>query len=89
MARYVLCSGCGQLAGPTIIRSNTMSDLKGKAKQNMHEAADAAKKAADNVVDRSKELGDQAAVTFVIKSKDVAHKAGKKMETAGKHLQNA
>ena len=31
-----------------------MSDLKGKAKQNMHEAADAAKKAADNVVDRSK-----------------------------------
>jgi hypothetical protein len=55
----------------------------------MHEAADAAKKAADNVVDRSKELGDQAAGTVVSKSKDVAHKAGKKMETAGKHLQNA
>jgi hypothetical protein len=65
-----------------------MSDFKGKAKQNMHKAADATKKAADNVVDRGKELGDKAAGAVVSTSKEVAHKAGKKMETAGKHLQD-
>ena len=42
-----------------------MSDLKDKTKKKIDDAAEAAKKAADKVVD---------------KSKDVAHSAGKKME---------
>jgi len=55
-------------------RRKTMSDLKDKAKQNIDDAAAAAKKAADKAVD---------------KSKDVAHSAGKKMEEGGKRLQDA
>ena len=52
----------------------TMSDLRDKAKDKIDEAAVAAKKATDHVVD---------------KTKDLAHKAGKKMEEAGKQLQDA
>ena len=52
----------------------TMSDMKDKAKQKIDDAAAGAKKAADKVVD---------------KSKDVAHSAGKKMEEGGKRLQDA
>lgn len=51
-----------------------MSDMKDKAKQKIDDAADGAKKAADRVVD---------------KSKDVAHSAGKKMEEGRKQLQDA
>ncbi len=51
-----------------------MSDVKDKAKQKIDDAADAAKKAASHVVD---------------KSKDVAHSAGKKMEEGGNRLQDA
>jgi hypothetical protein len=51
-----------------------MSDMKDKAKKKIDEGADAAKKAADHVVD---------------KTKDVAHTAGKKMEKGGKRLQDA
>ena len=51
-----------------------MSDLKDKAKKKIDDGADAAKKATDQVVD---------------KTKDVAHKAGKKMEEGGKRLQDA
>jgi gas vesicle protein len=54
--------------------SRTMNDLTGKAKEKIDDAADATKKAADQVVG---------------KSKDVAHHMGKKMEEAGKRLQNA
>ncbi|HTD43054.1 MAG TPA: hypothetical protein VK687_02695 [Bryobacteraceae bacterium] len=54
--------------------SRTMNDLTGKAKETIDVAADATKKAADQVVD---------------KSRDVAHHMGKKMEEAGKRLQNA
>ena len=46
-------------------RSQTMSDLKNKAKEKIDDAAVATKKAVDQVVD---------------KSKDVAHNVGKKME---------
>jgi gas vesicle protein len=55
-------------------RSQTMSDLKDKAKKKIDDGADAAKKATDQVVD---------------KAKDVAHTAGKKMEEGGKRLQDA
>jgi gas vesicle protein len=54
--------------------SRTMNDLTGKAKEKIDDAADATKKAADQVAD---------------KSRDVAHHMGKKMEEAGKRLQNA
>jgi hypothetical protein len=54
-------------------RSETMSNLKDKTKK-IDDAADAAKKAADQVID---------------KSKDAAHSAGKKMEEGGKRLQDA
>ena len=50
-----------------------MTDMKDKAKQKIDDAADAAKKAAGKVVD---------------KSKDVAHSAGKKLEVGGKRLQD-
>jgi len=53
--------------------SRTMSELTGKAKEKIDGAADATKKAADQVVD---------------KSRDAAHHMGKKMEEAGKRLQN-
>jgi hypothetical protein len=55
-------------------RSETMSNLKDKTKKKIDDAADAAKKSADQVID---------------KSKDVAHSAGKKMEEGGKRLQDA
>lgn len=48
-----------------------MSNLKGIAKEKIDKAANAAKKAAGTVVDRSK---------------DLAHAAGKKMEKGGKRL---
>jgi hypothetical protein len=51
-----------------------MSDLKSKAKKKIETAANAAKHAADTVIDNSK---------------DAAHKAGKKIEEAGKRLRNA
>lgn len=51
-----------------------MSDFKDKARKTIDEAADAAKKAVDKVVNTSK---------------DVAHNAGKKIEEGGKRLQNA
>jgi gas vesicle protein len=54
--------------------TRTVSDLRDKAKGKIDDAADATKKAADQVVD---------------KSRDVAHHMGKKMEEAGKRLQNA
>jgi gas vesicle protein len=54
--------------------SRTVTDLKDKAKEKIDGAADATKKAADQVID---------------KSRDVAHNMGKKMEEAGKRLQNA
>lgn len=57
-----------------IKRRQTMSDSKGKAKEKIDGAADAAKKAAGKVVDTSK---------------DVAHSAGKKLEEGGKRLQDA
>ena len=49
-----------------------MSDLKDKVTERIDDAAGAAKKAAGQVID---------------KSKDVAHNAGKKIEEAGKKLQ--
>jgi gas vesicle protein len=54
--------------------SRTMTGLTDKAKEKIDAAADAAKKAADQVID---------------KSMDVTHNMGKKMEEAGKRLQNA
>ena len=54
--------------------SRTVSELKDKAKEKIVGAADSTKKAADQ---------------FAGKSKDVAHHMGKKMEEAGKRLQNA
>jgi gas vesicle protein len=54
--------------------SRTMTGFTDKAKETIDEAAGATKKAADQVVD---------------KSRDVAHHMGKKMEEAGKRLQNA
>ena len=51
-----------------------MSDIKDKAKQKIEEAADVARKAADKVTE---------------KSKDVAHNVGKKMKEGGKRLQDA
>jgi hypothetical protein len=51
-----------------------MSDLKNRAKEKIDEGADAAKKATDQVVD---------------KTKDVAHNVGKKMKEGGKRLQDA
>jgi gas vesicle protein len=54
--------------------SRTMTGFTDKAKEKIDDAADATKKAADQVVD---------------KSRDVAHNMGKKMEEAGKRLQNA
>ena len=50
-----------------------MSNLREKTKGKIDAAADAAKRATDKVVD---------------KSKDVAHSAGKKLEQEGKRLQN-
>lgn len=50
-----------------------MGDIKGKAKEKIDEAADVARKAADKVAE---------------KSKDVVHSAGKKMEEGGKRLQD-
>jgi hypothetical protein len=50
-----------------------MSDLKDKTKEKIDDAADAAKKVAGKVVD---------------KSKDVAHTTGKKLEEGGKRLQD-
>jgi hypothetical protein len=55
-------------------RSLKMSDFKDKAKQKIDEAAEATKKAADKVVNRSK---------------DVVHNVGKTIEKGGKRLQNA
>jgi hypothetical protein len=54
--------------------SQTMSDLRDKSKKKIDDAANAAKKAAHQVVD---------------KSKDIARSAGKKMEEGGKRLQDA
>ena len=54
--------------------SRTMTGFTDKAKEKIDDAADATKKAADQVID---------------KSRDVAHTMGKKMEGAGKRLQNA
>ena len=54
--------------------SRTVGDLREKAKEKIDDAADATRKAADQIVD---------------KSRDVAHNVGKKMEEAGKRLQNA
>lgn len=54
--------------------SRTMSGFADKAKEKIDDAADATKKAADQVIDRSR---------------DVTHTVGKKMEEAGKRLQNA
>jgi hypothetical protein len=51
-----------------------MSDLREKAKDKLDEAADAAKKAIDNVAD---------------KAKDLAHAGGKKMEEGAKKLKDA
>jgi ElaB/YqjD/DUF883 family membrane-anchored ribosome-binding protein len=51
-----------------------MSDLRDKSKKKIDDASDAVRKAADKVVD---------------KSKDIAHSAGKKMEEGGKRLQKA
>jgi hypothetical protein len=50
-----------------------MNELKDKARKNIDAAADAAKRAADTIVD---------------KSKHVAHSAGKNLEKQGKKLQN-
>jgi hypothetical protein len=55
-------------------RSLNMSDFKDQAKKKIDEAADATKKAAGKVVNRSK---------------DVVHNAGKKIEEGGKRLQSA
>ena len=51
-----------------------MDDMKDKAKEKIDDAADGAKKAADKVVN---------------KSKDIAHSAGKKVEEGGKQLKDA
>jgi hypothetical protein len=51
-----------------------MSDLKSKTKEKIDDAADAAKKAAGQLID---------------KSKKVAPDAGKKMEEGGKRLRDA
>jgi gas vesicle protein len=51
-----------------------MSDLKGKVTDKIDDAAAAAKRTASEVVD---------------KSRDVAHNAGKKVEEAGKKMQEA
>jgi hypothetical protein len=48
--------------------------MKDKAKQKIDRAADATKKASAKVAD---------------KSKDIAHRAGKKLEAGGKRLRNA
>jgi gas vesicle protein len=55
-------------------RSETMSGFKEKVKEKIDDTADAAKNAAEGVID---------------KSKDVAHGAGKKLERGGKRLQDA
>ena len=55
-------------------RSETMSDLKDKAKEKIDDAADAAKRATNQAVD---------------KAKDMTHRAGKKMEEGGRRLQDA
>ena len=54
--------------------SRTMTGFRNKAKEKIDDAADVTQKAADQVID---------------KSRDVAHHMGKKMEEAGKRLQNA
>ncbi len=51
-----------------------MSDLKDKVRNKIDDAAEGAKKASDSVVDKTKEL---------------AHKGGKKMKEGGKKLQDA
>jgi gas vesicle protein len=53
--------------------SRTVNDFRDKAKDKIDTAAGVTKKAADQVFD---------------KSRDVAHTMGKKMEDAGKRLQN-
>jgi len=50
-----------------------MSDLKNQVKEKIGDAADAARKAADKAVE---------------KSKDVAHVVGKRVEQGGKRLQD-
>jgi gas vesicle protein len=52
----------------------TMKDMKDKAKEKIADAAEGVRKAADKVVE---------------KSKNIAHGAGKKMEEGGKRLQDA
>jgi hypothetical protein len=54
-------------------QGEAMSDLKDKAKEKIGDAADAAKRATSNVID---------------KGKDLAHAAGKKMEDGGKKLRD-
>ena len=54
--------------------SRTMTGFADKAKEKIDDAADSTKKAADQVID---------------KSRDLTHNVGKKMEEAGKRLQNA
>ncbi len=51
-----------------------MSDLKDKAKETIDDAARAAKKVTDQATDAAK---------------DLAHKAGKKLEEGAKRLKNA
>jgi formiminotetrahydrofolate cyclodeaminase len=51
-----------------------VSDLKKKAKEQINDAAKAARRVAGHVAD---------------KTKDVAHEAGKKLEKGGKRLQGA
>ena len=53
--------------------ADTMSDLKDRVKQKIDEGVDAAKKVTDQAVD---------------KTKDFAHRAGKKIEKGGKRLQD-
>jgi hypothetical protein len=53
---------------------NYMSDLKVKAKEKIDAAARAAKNATDQATDTTK---------------DLAHKAGKKLEVGAKRLKNA
>jgi len=66
-----------------------MSELKGKATENMHRAGDAAKKAADAILDSGRNIADEASAAIAGKSKDLAHKAGKKLTGVGKRLQGA
>jgi gas vesicle protein len=54
--------------------SRTMSGFADKAKEKIDDAGDVTKKAADQVID---------------KSRDVTHTIGKKLEETGKRLQNA